>query len=118
MAGEAYIALDNTNGKVGIGDSATAAAKGQTDLQAAINKTYLGQDPGYPVRAASVITYEVTAPAGIASYVWNEFLMCDGSPGTAWIRFVQAINGGVAKGAGEIWTLQVEITMGRNDVAN
>ena len=118
MVGETYTPLDNANCRVGIGDSTTAAAKGQTDLQAATNKVYLAQDPGYPLRVAEVITYKVTAEASVANYVWNEFLFSDGSPGTAWARFVQAINGGVAKVSGQIWTLQIAATVGRNDVAN
>jgi len=118
MVGEAYTPLNNANGRIGIGDSTTAAAKGQTDLQAATNKIYLVQDPGYPVLAAAVITFEITADGTEANYAWKEFLLCDGSPGTAWARFVQTLNGGVAKVSGQSWTLQIAATVGRNDVAN
>lgn len=118
MIGESYTALNNANARVGIGDSTTAASKGQTDLQAATNKVYLTQDPGFPARLGSTVTFQVTAAGAQANYVWNEFLLCTGSPGTAWARFVQSLNGGVAKAAGQIWQLQVQAVFGRNDAAN
>ena len=118
MIGGTYTPLNNSSGKIGIGDSTTAAAKAQTDLQAGSNKTYLGMDATYPQISGSVITFQVTAGTSTANYVWNEFLICDGSPGVAWDRFVQSLNGGVAKAAGQTWTLQVALTMGRNDAAN
>ena len=118
MVGESYTPLNAANAHIGIGDSATAAAKGQTDLQAGSNKVYLAMDASYPQRSGAAATFQVTADGSTANYVWNEFLLCDGSPGTAWSRFVQQLNGGVAKTAGQSWTLQVTVTMGRNDSAN
>jgi len=118
MVGGTYTALNNANAHIGIGDSTTAAAKTQTDLQASTNKLYLGMDATYPTVSGSVATFQVTAGSSQGNYVWNEFLVGDGSPGTAWIRFVQSLNGGVAKASGQTWTLQVAVTMGRNDVAN
>jgi len=113
-----FTPLNNTNAKIGVGDSTTAAAKTQTDLQASTNKTYIGQDASYPSVSGSVILFQITAGAAVANYVWNEFLICDAAPGNAWARFVQPLNGGVAKAPGQSWTLQVAATVGRNDVAN
>ena len=118
ITGGSFTALNNANAKIGIGDSTTAAAKTQTDLQASTNKTYIAQDATYPTVSGSVITFQVTAVSAAANYVWNEFLICDASPGTAWARFVQTMNGGVAKASGQTWTLQVAATVGRNDAAN
>lgn len=118
MVGGAYVPLDNAHAKIGIGDSSTAANKAQTNLQAATNKVYLAMDPTYPNVVGSNITFQVTADGATANYVWNEFLICDGSPGNAWARFVQAMNGGVAKPVGQTWTLQIVATMGRNDASN
>jgi hypothetical protein len=118
MMGDSYTPLNAANAHIGIGDSTAAAAKGQTDLQAASNKAYLAMDSSYPQRSGAAVTFQVTADGSTANYAWNEFLVCDGSPGTAWSRFVQQLNGGVAKSAGQIWTLQVTVTMGRNDSAN
>jgi len=118
MIGEAYTALNNASAKLGIGDSTTAAAKDQTDLQAGSNKAYVGMDASYPQRTNETILFQTTAGPLVANYVWNEFLICDGSPGTAWCRFVQPMNGGVAKTSGQTWVLQVTLTMGRADAAN
>ena len=118
MIGGTYTALNNANAHVGIGDSTTAAVKTQTDLQASTNKLYKGMDSTWPQISSNVVTFQVTAGSSEGNYVWNEFLISDGSPGTAWIRFVQALNGGVAKASGQTWTLQVAVTMDRNDAAN
>jgi hypothetical protein len=118
MIGETYTPLDNSSGRLGIGDDDTAADQAQTDLQAASNKTYLQQDPGYPARSGAVLTFQVTAEESEANYAWKEFLLCDGSPGVAWARFVQVLNGGSAKVIGDVWTLQITATVDRNDVAN
>lgn len=118
MVGGSYTALNNAVGKIGIGDSTVAAVKTQTDLQASSNKVYIGQDAGFPSVVGSVITFQVTAGSAVANYVWSEFLICDANPGIAWARFVQTLNGGVAKASGQTWVLQVTATMGRNDAAN
>lgn len=118
IVGGSFTALNNANARIGIGDSTTAAAKTQVDLQASTNKVYIAQDASYPSVSGSVITFQVTASSAVGNYVWNEFLICDGSPGNAWARFVQSMNGGVAKASGQTWTLQVAATVGRNDVAN
>jgi hypothetical protein len=118
MIGETYTPLDNANARVGIGDSTTAANKGQTDLQAAANKIYLPMDATFPTRDGAEMTFQVTVTEAFGNYVWNEFLLSDGLPGTAWARFVQQLNGGVAKASGQIWILQVTAVMGRNDAAN
>lgn len=118
MMGDTYTPLNNASGRVGIGDSTTAASKAQTDLQAATNKIYVPMDDGYPARDGAEMTYQVTVTEAFGNFVWNEFLLCDGTPGTAWARFVQELNGGVAKVEGQVWTLQVTAVMGRNDAAN
>jgi hypothetical protein len=118
MIGGTYQPLDNGHAKIGIGDSSTAAAKAQTDLQASTNKLYKSMDATYPQISGSAVTFQVTAGSSEGNYVWNEFLISDGSPGTAWARFVQTMNGGTAKSSGQTWVLQVVATMGRNDAAN
>src|SRR5579864_7309910 len=44
VAGGTYTAMNNANARLGVGDSTTAAAASQTDLQAATNKTYQAMD--------------------------------------------------------------------------
>lgn len=118
ITGNSFTALNNANARIGIGDSTTAAVKTQTDLQAATNKLYKPMDAGYPQVTGSVITFQVTAGSAEANYVWNEFLISDGTPGNAWSRFVQTLNGGVAKASGQTWSVQIAVTVGRNDAPN
>jgi hypothetical protein len=118
MIGESYTALNNVNARIGVGDDDTAANKTQTDLEASANKVYLTMDATYPTRSGPDLTFRVTAADGVGEFAWKEFLICDGSPGTAWARFVQVLNGGVAKAAGEVWALEITATVGRNDAAN
>src|SRR5579884_3305348 len=53
VAGGSYTAMNNTNARLGVGDSTTAAAASQTDLQAATNKTYQAMDATYPTYGSS-----------------------------------------------------------------
>lgn len=65
-------AFNNANAYIGIGDSATAAAVGQTDLQAASNKLRVAMDATFPSRAGQVMTWKSTFGTSQANYAWNE----------------------------------------------
>lgn len=57
-----------------LGDSSTAAAAGQTDLQAASNKTWKAMDATYPTAGTSQqAVFRSTFATGDANYAWNEF---------------------------------------------
>ena len=72
IADSAYTAFDNANAYLGVGDSSTAFAVGQTDLQAATNKARIAMDATYPSRASNVITLRATAASGVANFAWLE----------------------------------------------
>lgn len=65
-------AYNNTNSYIGIGDSSTAPAVGQTDLVAATNKLRKAMDATFPSRASQVSTFRSTFATGDANWVWNE----------------------------------------------
>ena len=50
-------AFSNANAYIGVGDSVTAEAATQTDLQAASNKTYKAMAASYPSRSAQTVTW-------------------------------------------------------------
>lgn len=76
MTGNSSAAWTNADAQIGIGDSSTAAAAGQTDLQAATNKTYKAMDATYPTAAASQQTqFKSTFGTSDANYAWNEFVV-------------------------------------------
>lgn len=62
----------NANAYLGVGDSTTAAAIGQTDLQAATNKLRKAMDATYPQVAANVVTFRSTFATGEANFSIQE----------------------------------------------
>jgi hypothetical protein len=92
LIGTAVTAFDNTNARIGVGISATAAADTQTDLQAAAggaNRENATMDATYPLHTDSTgtagsktITYRGTFGTGVANFAWNEWGVFNGVPGT------------------------------------
>jgi hypothetical protein len=81
----------NLNANIGIGDSATAAAVGQTDLQAASNKLRKVMDATFPSRSGQVMTFKSTFATSDANYAWNEIALFNAaSTGTMFSRAVIA----------------------------
>lgn len=72
ILGEAVTAFNNANTYIGVGDSSTAYASSQTDLQAATNKLRKAMDATYPSRAGAVITFRSTFATTDANFAWNE----------------------------------------------
>lgn len=72
LGGSSYTKFNNANAYIAVGDSSTAHAAAQTDLQAATNKTRKAMDATYPTRAANVLTWRATFATGDANYAWNE----------------------------------------------
>lgn len=72
IGGTTYTKFNNANCYLGVGDSTTAFAATQTDLQAATNKLRKAMDASYPQRAANVVTYKATFATGDANFAWQE----------------------------------------------
>lgn len=88
--GNALCFFNNANAQIGVGDSSTAAADTQTDLQAASNKTYKAMDATYPqhtdstsVVGAKSITLRATFGTADANYAWNEWVVKNGTGGSS-----------------------------------
>jgi hypothetical protein len=79
--GAAVTAFNNANSYLGVGDSTTAHAVGQTDLQAASNKMRKAMDATYPSGASNVITFRSTFATGDANWAWNEWGTFNASSG-------------------------------------
>ena len=67
--GQAY---DATHCRIGVGDSSTAAAIGDTALGAATNK-YYKTVTGAPTLSAGLMTFVAIFPTGQANFAWNEW---------------------------------------------
>lgn len=109
VAGGTYTAMSNANARLGVGDSTTAAAASQTDLQAATNKTYQAMDATYPTYGSSQqIVFRATFGGSSANYSWQEFISDNGTAGHAMNRLVS--NQGT-KTSGQSWQLTLTITL-------
>ncbi len=112
-------ALTNTASRLGVGNSSTAAAVGQTDLQAAAgaaNRYFMPMDASYPTAVNGVVTLRSTFATGDANFVWAEWCSDIGTPtvtagttvnATMLNRAVQALG---TKASGS-WVLTATITI-------
>lgn len=110
VAGTGGTKFDSTNAYIGVGDSTTAAAAGQTDLQAATNKLRKGMDASYPTYGTSQkATWKSTFGTSEANFAWNEWgIFNASSAGTMLNRKVNAFG---SKTSAESWALTVDVTL-------
>lgn len=77
-AGQALTRFDNANAAIGVGDSTTAVAATDTDLQAATNKLRKAMDATFPqhtdgvVVGAASIVFQSTFGTAEANWAWQE----------------------------------------------
>ncbi len=100
--------FDNTNSYLGVGDSTTAFAVTQTDLQAATNKLRKGMETSYPTRTDNALTFKAVFGDSEANYTWNEWGVFNASTsGTMLCRKVSNLG---TKTTGS-WSLTVVLTV-------
>jgi hypothetical protein len=102
--------FSNANAYIGVGDSTTAEAASQTDLQAASNKTYKAMAASYPQRSAQTVTRRAVFGSADANYAWQEFSVANASSGTGKNLNRKVSNQGT-KASGQTWTLDLAITL-------
>lgn len=106
VSGATHI-YDNAAATIGVGDSATAAAATQTDLQAVTNKTYKAMEAGYPTSTTQKATFKSSFGSSDANYVWNEWVVKQATSTICLNRKVESLG---TKSSGT-WTLEVDITL-------
>ena len=79
LIGAAGTVFSNANAYIGIGDSATAPAVGQTDLQAATNKLRKAMEATFPSRSGQVMTFRSVFGTADANWTWNEIALFNAS---------------------------------------
>lgn len=62
----------NANAQMGVGDSTTAEAATQTDLQAGANFLWVGMNATFPSRAAQTLTFQSDFTTAQANFAWQE----------------------------------------------
>lgn len=106
--GAAVTAFNNANAYIGVGDSTTAFAAGQTDLQAASNKVRVAMDATYPTGGANVITFRSTFGTGVGNFAWEEWGVFNASSaGTMLNRKVESLG---TKTSAQSWQFTVTLT--------
>tara|TARA_Y100000758_G_C16028180_1_gene413661 strand:+ start:468 stop:965 length:498 start_codon:yes stop_codon:yes gene_type:complete len=110
LIGGGGTAFTNGNSYIGVGDSTTAASAAQTGLSASSNKSYKGQESGYPTRTSQTMTWRSVWASGEGNFAWNEWTIANGNSdsSTNLNRKVAALG---TKASGSSWTLTVTITV-------
>lgn len=107
--GEAVTSFANANAHIGAGDSSTAFAATQTDLQAATNKLRKAMDATYPQRSGNVLTFRSTFATGDANWAWQEWGVFNASSaGVMMSRKVESLG---TKTSAQSWQMTVTITI-------
>lgn len=100
--------FNNANSYIGVGDSTTAYAAGQTDLQAATNKMRKAMDATYPQTATNVVTFRSTFATTDANWAWQEWGVFNASSaGTMLNRKVESLG---TKTSAQTWQFTVTLT--------
>ena len=100
--------FNNANSYIGVGDSTTAHAVGQTDLQAATNKLRKAMDATYPTTATNVLTFRSTFATTDANFAWQEWGVFNASSaGTMLNRKVESLG---TKTSTQTWQFTVTLT--------
>lgn len=106
--GAAVTAFNNANSYIGVGDSTTAHAVGQTDLVAATNKMRKAMDSTYPSGGTNVLTFRSTFATGDANWAWQEWGVFNASSaGTMLNRKVESLG---TKTNTQTWQFTVTLT--------
>ena len=111
VCGTGGTAYDNSNARLGVGDSSTAASASQTGLQAASNKLFKAMDPGYPTYGTSQkAVFKATFASDEANFDWEEFTVVNAADDTG-ENLNRKVSSEGTKSSGEIWELTLEITL-------
>jgi hypothetical protein len=116
LRGDAITAFSAANARLGVGDSSTAEAITQTDLQAATNKLRKAMDSGWPkvgtadgLATDNLMQFQSTFTNAEANYSWAEWASFNAASGATSMlqRKVEAL-GSKASGS---WTLTTTLTL-------
>lgn len=108
IKGDSYTAFDNTNAYLGVGNSSTAFAASQTDLQGASTKRN-AMESGYPTISGVDLDYRALFGTSEANFAWEEWGVFDASTGGNMLnRKVSSLG---TKTSSESWQLTVTLTV-------
>jgi hypothetical protein len=115
-AGQSLTYFSNANAAIGVGDSSTAAAATQTDLQASTNKLRVAMNSSYPTHTdgvssgAATITFQSSFGTTQANYAWAEVAIFNSA--TAGIgRMLNRLVQSFGTKSGGTWSMTVTVTI-------
>lgn len=109
IIGESVTEFNNANAHIGVGDSTTAFAATQTNLQAATNVLRKAMEASYPTRATNVLTFRSLFGTSEANFAWAEWgIFNASSAGTMLCRKVEALG---TKTSAQSWQITTTITV-------
>lgn len=100
---------DNSNARLGVGDSNTAESATQTGLQAATNKTFKAMDATYPQRSNQTAEWRATFGSTDANYAWEEYTVVNAADDSG-KNLNRKVSSKGTKASGETWVLSLQIT--------
>ena len=106
----------NTNAYTGVGDSNTAEAATQTELQAATNRFYKAMNATYPSRSNQTVSFQSDFATGEANYSWAEWSIAAGATTPSGAGFTQGTTNlqrkvaALGTKASGTWTLTAQVT--------
>lgn len=115
LIGTGVTAFDGSNAYLGVGDSTTAAAATQTDLQASSNKVRKVMDATYPAHTDGTssgnasITFRATFGTSDANFAWQEWALFNASSAGRMLNRKVEANG--TKVSGTTWVLTVTLSL-------
>jgi len=104
------VAYSNANARLGVGDSTTAASSTQTALQAPTNKLLKAMLAGYPTTTSQQAVFKSSFASAEANFAWQEFTVVNSSV-EGGKNLLRKISNQGTKTAGQVWTLQISVTM-------
>lgn len=116
-AGQSLTYFSNARAAIGVGDSTTAAAATQTDLQASTNKTRVAMDAGYPshtdatTSGAATITFRSTFDTSTANWAWQEWGVFNSSSAATGRMLNRKVESLGTKPNTQTWQFTVTITI-------
>lgn len=100
-------AFNSTNARIGVGDSSTAFAVSQTDLQAVTNKLRKLVDSA-PVVTSNSADYTATFTLSEGNFAWNEMGLFNSSSGD-YMATRRTLTGFGTKPSSEVWTVTLTV---------
>lgn len=100
-------AFNASNARIGVGDSSTAFAASQTDLQAASNKLRKAVDSA-PVRTNNSVDFTSTFTTSEANFAWNEMGLFNSGSGD-YMATRRTLTGFGTKTSSDTWIVTITV---------